>query len=137
MAMAQTAGVRILIVDDEPSVCHLVRRILSVEGAEILEARSGKDALRLARTCPVDLLVVDVRLPDLSGLEVLRRVRRIDPTVPVIMLSGHGSRESVRTSMSLGAFDYLTKPLNHEELRRLAHEALSTRASHRLVSWEA
>lgn len=137
MAAVSTDKRRILIVDDEPAVLALLRRILTAERVEILAARSGTEALAIARRSQLDLVILDVKLPDVSGVEVLRRLRRIDGIVPVIMVTSYGSPETVRASMRLGAFDYLTKPFDSEELRRLAREALATRARHRLVSLEA
>ena len=135
MATVQTGKRRILIVDDEPAVLALLRRILSTEDAEILEARSGAQALEIARRTRLDLVILDVRLPDVSGVEVLRRVRRIDGTLPVIMITSYGSAETVRASMRLGAFDYFTKPFDNQYVRRIAREALTSRAR-RLVPSE-
>lgn len=135
MATVQTAKRRILIVDDEPAVLALLKRILSAEGAEILAAQRGAQALEIARRTRLDLVILDVRLPDVSGLEVLRRVRRIDEVVPVIMVTSYGSAETVKASMRLGAFDYLTKPFDNQEVRRIAREALSNPAR-RLVPSE-
>ena len=135
MATVRSGKPHILIVDDESAVRALLRRILSTEDAEILEARNGAETLEITRRTPLDLVILDVRLPDVSGVEVLRRVRRIDGTLPVIMITSHGSAETVRTSMRLGAFDYLTKPFDNQYVRRIAREALSTRAC-RLVPSE-
>ena len=135
MATVQTGKRRILIVDDEPAVLALLRRILSTEDAEILAVRSGAQALEIARRTRLDLVMLDVRLPDVSGLEVLKRVRRIDGMLPVIMVTAYGSAETVRASMRLGAFDYLTKPFDNQEVRRIAREALTSRAR-RLVPSE-
>jgi len=135
VATVQTGKRRILIVDDEPAVLALVRRILSTEDAEILTVRSGAQALKIARRTHLDLVVLDVRLPDVSGVEVLRRVREVDEVVPVIMMTAHGSVETVHASMRLGAFDYLTKPFDNQEVRRVAREAMGSRA-HRLVPSE-
>ena len=118
----------ILLVDDEPEVLHLVTRILSAEGTVMLEARTGAEALGVARRTRLDLVILDIKLPDMSGTEVLRRIRGIDPGVPVIMVTSYGSVETVRTSMELGAFDYLTKPFDNREVRRVAREALASRA---------
>ena len=118
----------VLLVDDEPEVLRLFRRILSAEGTEILAAGTGAEALAIARQTPLDLVILDVKLPDGSGTEVLRLIRRIDAGVPVIMVTGYGSAETVRASMRLGAFDYLTKPLDNREIRRVAREALASRA---------
>lgn len=135
MATVRRGKPHILIVDDESAVLALLRRILSTEDAEILEARSGAQALEIARRTGLDLVILDVRLPDVSGVEVLRRVRRIDGKLPVIMITSYGSAETVRASMRLGAFDYLTKPFDNQEVRRIAREALTSRAR-RLVPSE-
>lgn len=118
----------ILLVDDEPEVLHLVTRILSAEGTVMIEARTGAEALAVARQTRLDLVILDIKLPDMSGTEVLRRIRRIDSGVPVIMVTSYGSVETVRTSMECGAFDYLTKPFDNREVRRVAREALAWRA---------
>ncbi|MBI2524992.1 MAG: response regulator [Candidatus Rokubacteria bacterium] len=118
----------ILVVDDEPEVLRLVTRILAAEGTEILAAGTGAEALAIARQGGVDLVILDIKLPDMIGTQVLRRIRRFDPGVPVIMVTSHGSVETVRTCMELGAFDYLTKPFDNREVRRLAREALASRA---------
>ncbi len=122
-------GCTILLVDDEPEVLRLFKRILSVEGTLILAAQTGAEALEIARRTPLDLVILDVKLPDVSGTEVLRRLRRIDPGVPVIMVTSYGSVETVLASMKLGAFDYLTKPFDNREIRRVAREALASRAA--------
>jgi DNA-binding response OmpR family regulator len=119
----------ILLVDDEPEVLRIFKRILSAEGAAILAAQSGAEALEIARQTRLDLVVLDLKLPDVSGTEILRRIRRIDATVPVIVVTSYGSVETVRTAMKLGAFDYLTKPFDNKEVRRVAREALASRAS--------
>ena len=80
------------------------------------------------RQTRLDLVILDVKLPDVSGMEVLRRLRRIDPGVPVVIVTSYGSVETVRASMKLGAFDYLTKPFDNQEIRRVAREALTSRA---------
>lgn len=123
----------ILVMDDEPEALGLFTRIFSAEGAELLPARSGAEALALARRTRLDLAILDVNLPHGSGTEVLRRLRRIDGSVPVIMVSSSGSAETVRASMKLGAFDYLTKPFDPEEIRQTAREALASGAGRRIL----
>lgn len=117
----------ILVVDDEPEVLSLFRRILSAEDVELLPAENGTDALAIARRTRLDLAILDVKLPDVGGLEVLRRLRKIDPGLPAIVVTSYGSPETVRTSMRFGAFDCLTKPLDRQEIRRVVREALLTR----------
>ncbi len=118
----------ILVVDDEPEVLRLFKRILSTESAQVLAAQTGTQALGIARKTRLDLVILDVKLPDVSGTEVLRRLRRLDEGMPVIMITSYGSAETVRASMRLGAFDYLTKPFDNQEIRRVAREALASRA---------
>ena len=117
----------ILLVDDEPEVLHLFKRILSSEGTLILTAHTGAKALEIARQTRLDLVLLDIRLPDLEGTEVLRALRRIDPTLPIIMVTSYGSTDTVRASMELGAFDYLTKPFDNREIRRVVREAMVSR----------
>jgi len=126
----------ILVVDDEPEALGLFKRILAAEDAEILTAPTGAEALKIARGTRLDLVILDIKLPDVSGTEVLRRLRKIDDSVPIIMVTSYGSPESVRAAMELGAFDYLTKPFETQEVRRAAREALRIRAR-RAVAAEA
>jgi DNA-binding response OmpR family regulator len=126
MGTARTHPRRIiLVVDDEPEMLSLFKEILSSEDAEILPAGSGAEALAIARCTRLDLVILDVKLPDASGTEVLRCLRKMDDTLPVIIVTAYGSADSVLASMRLGAFDYLTKPFHNEEIRRVAREALA------------
>src|SRR5574341_1176304 len=118
----------VLVVDDEPEVLRLFKLILSTESAQVLAAQTSTEALEIDRKTRLDLAILDVKLPDVSGTEVLRRLRSIDESVPVIMVTSYGSAETVRASMTLGAFDYLTKPFDNQEIRRVAREALASRA---------
>ena len=125
----------ILVVDDEPEVLSLFRDILA-EDAEILAAQSGAEALAIARSTRLDLVILDVKLPDVSGTEVLRRLRKMDDRLPVIIVTAHGSADGVRASMRLGAFDYLTKPFDNAEVRRVAREALMMGGARRAIPSE-
>ena len=134
MGTARTRPRRtILVVDDEPEVLSLFKAILASEDAEILSAGSGAKALAIARRTQLDLVILDVKLPDLSGTEVLRCLRKMDDTLPVIIVTAYGSADSVRASMRLGAFDYLTKPFDNEEIRRVAREALMVGGARRAI----
>src|SRR6266849_10190684 len=108
MATARTRRRRtILVVDDEPDMLSLFKRILSNEDADILPAGSGAEALAIARRRQLDLVILDIKLPEVSGIEVLKRLRKMDDQLPVIIVTAYGSADSVRASMRLGAFDYL------------------------------
>ena len=125
--LAENPPRTILLVEDEPPVRRLLKRILSSESAKILTAGSGAQALQIAVRTAVDLVILDVKLPDMSGTEVLRQLRDIDANVAVIMVTGHGSAGTVRAAMEMGAFDYLTKPFSTEEMSRVVREALASR----------
>lgn len=118
----------ILVVDDEPEMQALFERILSADDADLLGARTGAEALAIARRTRLDLVILDVKLPDVSGTEVLRRLRKRDEGLPVIMITSYGSPDTVRTSMRLGAFDYVTKPFDVREIRRIVRDALTSGA---------
>ena len=125
--LAENPPRTVLLIEDEPPVRRLIKRILLTESAKILTAGSGARALQIAARTAVDLVILDVKLPDMSGTEVLRRLRDIDGNVAVIMVTGYGSPGSVRAAMELGAFDYLTKPFSNEEMSRVVREALASR----------
>jgi len=123
----------ILVVDDEPEVLSLFKRILSAEDTQILPAGSGAEALAIARRTRLDLVILDVKLPDVSGIEVLRRLRKMDDRLPVIIVTAYGSADGARACMRLGAFDYLTKPFDNQEIRRVAREALMVGGARRAL----
>lgn len=101
---------RIILTDDESGIRRALREILEFEGFEVLEAVSGEEALDLIQKQPVDLLLLDVKMQGMDGLEVLRRIRDDGHTFPVIMLTGHGNIDTAIQSTRLGAFDFLQKP---------------------------
>ncbi|ABS27588.1 sigma-54 dependent transcriptional regulator [Anaeromyxobacter sp. Fw109-5] len=105
----------ILVVDDEKNIQLTLSRALSMEGYVVEAASGGREALDKIAALPVDAVVMDVRMPDLDGLEVLRRARETRPDLPVVIMSGHGSLETVRSAFKLGAFDYLEKPITEKD----------------------
>ncbi|HTP24628.1 MAG TPA: sigma-54 dependent transcriptional regulator [Anaeromyxobacteraceae bacterium] len=105
----------ILIVDDEPNILLTVARALTLEGYSTQTAGGGREALEKIAALPVDLAVMDVKMPDLDGLAVLERARSMRPDLPVVIMSGHGSIETVRQAFKLGAFDYLEKPITERD----------------------
>jgi DNA-binding NtrC family response regulator len=129
---------RVLIVDDEKLIRWSIRSRLSDEGFAIDEAETGKEAFGLLAEDDFDLLLLDHRLPDTTGLEVLERVRRESPEISIVMMTAYGTVEDAVQAMKLGAFDYLTKPVNLDELIVVVQKALETtrlrREVHRLRS---
>jgi DNA-binding NtrC family response regulator len=105
----------VLLVDDEKNIQLTLSRALSMEGYAVEIAGGGKEALEKIAALPVDVVVMDVRMPDLDGLAVLERARETRPGLPVVIMSGHGSIETVRSAFKLGAFDYLEKPITEKE----------------------
>jgi DNA-binding NtrC family response regulator len=118
----------ILVVDDEKNIQVTLARALTLEGWTAETAGGGLEALEKIAALPVDAVVMDVRMPDLDGLEVLRRARESRPGLPVIIMSGHGSIETVRQAFKLGAFDYLEKPITEKDkLTAAVRNALALR----------
>ncbi|MDD2375389.1 MAG: response regulator transcription factor [Eubacteriales bacterium] len=106
---------RILIIEDEEKLARFVELELSYEGYEVEKAHDGRDGLLLATTRPFDLILLDILLPSLNGIEVLRRIRKIS-AVPVILLTARDAVVDKVTGLDAGAEDYLTKPFAIEEL---------------------
>src|SRR5512138_15620 len=110
-AMAAT----VLIVDDERNIQVTLSRALSMEGYAVEVASGGREALDKIAALPIEAVVMDVRMPDLDGLSVLQQARETRPELPVVIMSGHGSIETVRSAFKLGAFDYLEKPITEKD----------------------
>jgi DNA-binding response OmpR family regulator len=106
----------ILVAEDEPRIASFLSRGLAAEGYGCVVARDGATALALAETEPVDLVLLDLILPDRSGLEVLRMLRARDPRLPVLILTAREDVDSKVSGLDLGADDYLTKPFAFDEL---------------------
>jgi DNA-binding response OmpR family regulator len=112
---AAVVNERVLVVDDEPSVHEVVRAYLEREGFIVWSARDGREGLRLAEDRRPDLIVLDLMLPDLSGEEIAREVRRRSD-VPILMLTARSAEDDRVSGLDLGADDYLTKPFSPREL---------------------
>ena len=108
--------VRALVVDDEPALGDLLSTVLRYEGWQVETALTGQAAIRAARATPPDVIVLDVMLPDLSGLEVLRRIRAVHPAVPVLFLTAKDAVEDRVAGLTAGGDDYVTKPFSLEEV---------------------
>ncbi|OKY75474.1 MAG: DNA-binding response regulator [Desulfobulbaceae bacterium DB1] len=106
----------ILVVDDEPNYLIILAELLRDEGFEVLTAENGKNALDVVRTSDLDLIITDMQMPVMGGMELLNRVKQHNPDLPVIMLTAYGEVEKAVTAMRDGAFNYLTKPFKNTEL---------------------
>ena len=118
---------KLLVVDDEPSVCHVFSRVFEKSGVTLLTASSGEEGLELAAQQEPDAIILDVMLPDRSGMDVLKDIQALDSTVPVIFITGTGTSDTAIEAMRLGAFDYLVKPLDFNEVEVLAKRAFEIR----------
>jgi two-component system OmpR family response regulator len=115
---------RVLVVDDEPSIVDAVATALRYEGFEVREATTGRAALAAAQEDPPDLVVLDVMLPDLDGLEVTRRLRADGIRVPILFLTARDSVEDKVAGLTVGGDDYVTKPFSLAEIVARAHAIL-------------
>jgi two-component system KDP operon response regulator KdpE len=118
-----SAPVKILVIDDEPPIRKLLRTGLGAQGYEVLDAPSGKTALELLAEKP-DLVILDLGLPDIDGLELLRRIRDLQGSVPIVVLSSRGDEAGKVAALDLGADDYVTKPFGMDELLARMRAAL-------------
>ncbi|MGE4556559.1 MAG: response regulator [Desulfovibrionaceae bacterium] len=114
---------RVLIVDDEAGFVDVLRKRLARRGVKVQAAYSGTEAVQAMRRQEFDAAVVDLKMEDMGGIEVLQVFRRMAPETPVIMLTGHGSEEAAREGLKYGAFDYLLKPCDMDALLAKIHEA--------------
>ncbi len=116
----------ILIVDDDEDILELIERHLSNKGYEVVTAYDGEQALPLLDKVKFDLVITDLKMPRMDGMELLRRVKERDPNIEVVILTGHGTMDSVIEALrDGGAFDYLQKPLhNIKQLSFVTNKAL-------------
>ncbi len=117
----------ILVVDDEVQVCSVVKKVLSQEGYHILTAFSGEEALKQLKKTPVDLILVDLKMPALDGLETLKQARVIQTNLKAVLLTAYGTAANARDAMLLGVYDFLTKPFDNQLLKKVVKEALGAK----------
>ncbi|WP_028321294.1 sigma-54-dependent transcriptional regulator [Desulfatiglans anilini] len=120
----------ILIVDDEKNYLVVMEALLASEGYEIITAQNGFDAVRLIEESDLDLLVTDMKMPGMSGMELLEAAKKIQPDLPVIMMTAYGTIEMAVEAMKKQAYDYITKPFENEQLKLTVKKALE---NHRLI----
>ncbi len=119
---------RVLLVDDEEDFVTTLSERLALRGIETEAAYNGEDALVKINQRPPDVVILDVMMPGLSGLEVLRQIKETLPEIPVILLTGRGSTREGINGMQQGAFDYLMKPIDIEDLIKKTKEAVKSRS---------
>ena len=114
----------ILVVDDQKEICDIFQDALTQAGYEVLTATNGAEAISLGRQSRPDLAVLDIKMPEMDGIEVLQKLREAGGDVEVIMLTGFGTLETAKEAMRLGAYDYLTKPFDLGLVKSIIREAL-------------
>ncbi len=123
----QTDPIRLLIVDDEVGFVNILAKRLSRRNMEVTSAYTGTEAIQRLRKQDFDVAVLDLKMEEMDGIEVLKIFKKMDPKMVVIMLTGHGSEQAAREGIEFGAFDYLTKPCELEELLAKIREAYQER----------
>ena len=120
---------KVLVIDDEKVVLESVNKILTDEGYDVTTNLSGRDGLTEALHADYDIVLTDIRMPDIGGMKVLRDIKRSKPSLPVIMITGYASVQSSVQAMKLGAADYVEKPFTPDQLIKAVDTALATSAS--------
>jgi len=122
-----TGMTRLLVVDDEPEICRVLMRIFTQAGVNTTCASDAQSALDFIASESPDVVVLDLQLPNVHGLSLVREIRATKPDVPVVVLTGHGEVRSAVRATRLGVFDYLTKPIDAEEIGAVVERAIERR----------
>src|SRR6202453_1027518 len=118
---------QVLIVDDEPNLRKILAAQLSRDGYDVMTAEDGEQGLATLRDHHIDLVVTDLKMPKVDGMQLLREALRLDPDLPIVMITAHGTVDTAVEALKIGAFDYLTKPFDKDEVRAIVAKALKTR----------
>ena len=118
------SGKRILVVDDDESLRWVTQAQLQQSGYEVNAAADGDEALKMIQQAPPDLVITDLKMPGMSGLDLLRKIRADYPEILVILVTAFGTVENAVEAMKAGAYDYITKPVNMDELRLIVSRGL-------------
>src|SRR3990172_3207129 len=118
---------RVLVIDDEKSICEAVSHFLKGAGYSVTAASSGREGIRLLESSGFDLVITDIKMDGVGGVDVLRRAKDLYPDMPVIMITAFGSIESAVEAVKIGAADYITKPFVNEDLKIRVKRALESR----------
>ncbi len=118
---------QILVVDDEPNLRRVLVAQLSRDGYDVHSAEDGEQGLATLRDHHIDLVITDLKMPRMDGMELLRRAMELDESLPVVMITAHGTVDNAVEALKTGAFDYITKPFDQSEVRAIVKKALRTR----------
>lgn len=134
--MARICG-KALIVDDDKDICQFLSQLMKNEGLTALVAHDGETALRMVHSQSPDVLIVDWKLPDMDGFDVLRSVKKLDEDLPVVLMSGYAAVRGAVKAIKAGAYDYVAKPFERDEMIRVALRALNERSLKRRLRYLA
>ena len=118
---------KILVVDDEVEICNLFVKVLVEEGYKVNTACNGKEALRKVRKEQPDVVLLDIIMPEMDGVETLAAIKKFNRNIQVIMITAYGTIDTVIKTTELGAYDYVTKPFDLEKAKRIIKRALKER----------
>src|SRR3989338_3055437 len=116
---------KILVTDDEPDMRSTLSLLLQSEGFEVATASDGLSAVRNVEVGGIDLVLLDIRMPNMDGIETLAKIKTISQDLPVIMITGYGNVEAAVQAVKRGAFDYVSKPFDNEKLIEVVKKALN------------
>jgi DNA-binding NtrC family response regulator len=119
----------ILIIDDEKDACRIFKKVMTEEGYRVLTATSGREGLAKIRKEPPSMVFLDIKMPEIDGIETLRRIRKIAKGLIVIMLTGHSDLKTAKETMRLGACDYITKPFDLMAIKASIRDALEEKGA--------
>lgn len=118
---------KILVIDDEKDLCVLFKQILTPEGYTVLTALNGYDGIKINQKSKPDIILLDLKMPGINGIETLRRIRKKDPDVIVIIITGYGDAETIRDAAELNVYEYMAKPFNNETVMKILKEAVASK----------
>jgi len=128
---------KVLVVDDEKNMLSSFKKILTQDGYEVLTANNAQEALSIAKSQMIDLTIMDIRMPGMTGLDAFTRLKEIDSKLPVILMTAYGTMETAIEAMRLGAYDYVIKPFDVREIKKTIEKALEAgRIMRREVAYE-
>ena len=118
----------ILVADDQQEVCDLIKQMLEIEGYTIFQAYNGKEALGFVQNFPIDVAILDIKMPVMDGIETLKKIKQMDTSIEVLIATGYSDLKTLKQTVGdFGAFDYLSKPFNRDELTHVVHNAFLKR----------
>lgn len=115
---------KILIIDDEVGIGDILQKILVKEGYDVIATTSGREGIKHVKKGGISLVILDIKMAEMDGIEVLEKIHEIDKNIVVIMLTAYATLGTAREAMRLGAYDYITKPFDNEFVKAMVREGL-------------